>query len=316
MGSTEQTKAGNLIIEGVLRLGQFATAPSGTEGALYYDTTEKKMKVYSDAAWSDLGGGAEPGQLPNYTTAQRDALSPTVGLQIYNTTENKVEVYGAGVWKAVSAKLALAQTCSLDGDCDSTHCVDGVCCDTACSGTVCQTCGSLSSAGSGHCGYVNNSSQDPRNTCATASPPAAGSCKSPNCSGTGYACGYLSGEAGQPTCKRCSGTSYDPVNIANAAQDTEGTNLCTATHYRCNGSGGCTAPTTTTHCVLMNKFGTSYSGSQVCTLNGDAYCSLTTRLDTCSTSNSYDICSCSNTYYTTCNGSQTKGVLCMQYLYD
>ena len=54
-----QTKAGNLTIGGVLRLGQFATAnaPSGTEGALYFNTTEKKIKVYSNTAWGDLGGG-------------------------------------------------------------------------------------------------------------------------------------------------------------------------------------------------------------------------------------------------------------------
>jgi len=60
VGSTEQTKIGNLIVEGVLRLGQFTTAnaPSGTEGALYFDTTENKMKLYSSAAWADLGGGA------------------------------------------------------------------------------------------------------------------------------------------------------------------------------------------------------------------------------------------------------------------
>ena len=61
VGSTEQTKAGNLIIEGVLRLGQFTTAnaPSGTEGALYFDTTENTTKLYSDSAWSDLGGGGD-----------------------------------------------------------------------------------------------------------------------------------------------------------------------------------------------------------------------------------------------------------------
>ena len=47
MGSLEQTKTGNLIIEGVLRLGQFTTAnaPSGTEGALYFDTTENTTKL-------------------------------------------------------------------------------------------------------------------------------------------------------------------------------------------------------------------------------------------------------------------------------
>ena len=59
MSSDPQTKTGNLIIEGVLRLGQFTTAnaPSGAEGALYYNTTEKKTKIYSNAAWGDLGGG-------------------------------------------------------------------------------------------------------------------------------------------------------------------------------------------------------------------------------------------------------------------
>ncbi len=60
MSSTAQTKAGNLIIEGVLRLGQFTTAnaPSGTEGALYFDTTESTTKVYSNSAWEDLGGSS------------------------------------------------------------------------------------------------------------------------------------------------------------------------------------------------------------------------------------------------------------------
>lgn len=244
VSSIEQTKAGNLIIEGVLRLGQFATSPSGAEGGLYYNTTEDKVKVYTNTVWADLGG-TEPGQLSSYTTAQRDALSPTQGQQIYNTTENKVQVYVQGAWKTVAVKLALAASCSLDGDCDSTYCVDGVCCETTCSGTVCQTCGALSSAGIGYCGYVNNSTNDPRSTCTTAAPGAADSCKSPNCSGTGYTCGYLSeGEQGQPACQRCPGGSYNPANIANASLDTEGSNLCTAEHYRCNGSGSCTAPLT------------------------------------------------------------------------
>jgi len=285
VSSTEQTKAGNLIIGGVLRLGQFTTAPSGTEGALYFNTTEKKTKVYSNSAWGDLGGGAL-GLLPSYTTTQRNALSPATGQQIYNTTENKVQVYGSGNWIAVSAKLALAATCTLDGDCDSTHCVDSVCCDTVCTGTVCQTCGSLSSAGLGYCGYVNNSSQDPRNTCTTASVPNAGSCKSPNCSGTGYACGYLSGEQGQPVCKRCSGSSYDPVNIANTLQDAEGPSyLCTATHYRCDGAGVCTAPTHVTCigyiCNATITAGTSCSnaGAVSCVAAANGGCAASFYLD-------------------------------------
>ena len=139
VGSTEQTKTGNLIIEGVLRLGQFTTAlqPSGTEGALYFDITKNTTMIYSSSTWSGLGGGT--GQLPVYTTAQRNALSPVEGQQIYNTTENTVQVYGSGAWKTVAAKLALAATCSLDGDCDSTHCIDSVCCNTSCEGG-CAAC--------------------------------------------------------------------------------------------------------------------------------------------------------------------------------
>jgi len=305
VSSTEQTKAGNLIIGGTLRLGQFATAPSGTEGALYYNTTDKKPKVYSSSTWSDLGGGALPGLLPSYTTTQRNALSPTTGQQIYNTTENKVQVYGSGNWIAVSAKLALAATCTLDGDCDSTHCVDSVCCDTVCSGTVCQTCGSLSSAGLGYCGYVNNSSNDPRNTCATASVPAADSCKGPNCSGTGYACGYLAaGEQSQPVCKRCSGNSYNPVNIAQGSQDAEGPSyLCTATHYRCDGAGACTNP--------------PGSGNVCISQPGKTLCSTS-----CANAGYY---SCVNGCYSGCGtcpygcsatGDLNTGCLCQTWLYD
>jgi len=193
------------------------------------------------ASWQTAGGGWD-GILPNYTTAQRNALSLADGLIVYNTTDKTVQICVSGVWTNIGGKLSLGILCNLDGDCDSTHCIDGVCCDTACSGTVCQTCGALSSAGIGHCGHVNNSSNDPRSTCTTVSPPATDSCKSPNCSGTGYTCGYLSGETSQPTCKRCSGTSYNPVDIAIGLQDTEGGNLCTADHYRCNGAGSCTNP--------------------------------------------------------------------------
>ena len=112
---------------------------------MYFNTTDKKTKIYSNSAWGDLGGGAVPGLLPNYTTTQRDALSPTTGQQIYNTTENKPQIYDAAGWKNVSAKLAAGTTCSLDGDCDSTHCEDGLCCATVCSGNCdhCNVAGSI-----------------------------------------------------------------------------------------------------------------------------------------------------------------------------
>ena len=64
-GPDPQTKAGNLTIGGnlttggVFRLGQFDTAPAGAEGALYYDTTDKTVKVYSQGKWTDLVGATE-----------------------------------------------------------------------------------------------------------------------------------------------------------------------------------------------------------------------------------------------------------------
>jgi len=144
VGSTEQTKTGNLIVEGVLRLGQFTTAnaPSGADGALYFDTTENKTKIYSSAAWGDLGGGGEPGQLPTYTTAQRDALSPTAGLMIYNTDYDQVQTYTQTAWSGITGNKDLGIECASAMDCASGFCVDSVCCNTSldnCSGD-CEAC--------------------------------------------------------------------------------------------------------------------------------------------------------------------------------
>jgi len=141
VGSLEQTKTGNLIIEGVLRLGQFTTAnaPSGTEGALYFDTTENTTKLYSDSAWGDLGGGGEPGQLPTYTTTERDALSPSAGLMIFNTDYGQMQIYGGTVWSGFTGSKEIATECESAMDCASGYCVDGVCCDSSCPG-VCDAC--------------------------------------------------------------------------------------------------------------------------------------------------------------------------------
>jgi len=143
VGSTEQTKTGNLIIGGVLRLGQFATAPSGTEGALYFNTTENTTKIYSNSAWGDLGGGgAEPGQLPTYTTAERDALSPSAGLMIYNTDYDQVQTYTQTAWSGITGNKDLGIECASAMDCASGFCVDSVCCDTSldnCS-SDCEAC--------------------------------------------------------------------------------------------------------------------------------------------------------------------------------
>ena len=45
-----------LDVAGVMRIGRYSSAPSGANGALYYDTTTNKFKGYQSGAWSDLGG--------------------------------------------------------------------------------------------------------------------------------------------------------------------------------------------------------------------------------------------------------------------
>ncbi len=61
--SVEQTKAGNLNLEnnlnvsGLLRIGLFSSHPTGTNGAIYYNTTNHKFYGYQNGSWSELGGG-------------------------------------------------------------------------------------------------------------------------------------------------------------------------------------------------------------------------------------------------------------------
>lgn len=39
-------------------------------------------------------------RLPNYTTSQRNALTPTAGDVIYNTSDNNINYYTGTQWKA------------------------------------------------------------------------------------------------------------------------------------------------------------------------------------------------------------------------
>ncbi|MGE4554900.1 MAG: hypothetical protein AB7D02_02130, partial [Candidatus Paceibacterota bacterium] len=62
--SQEQTKSGNLILEndltvgGLLRVGLFSSHPTGTNGALYYNSQDHKFYGYQNDSWQELGAGS------------------------------------------------------------------------------------------------------------------------------------------------------------------------------------------------------------------------------------------------------------------
>ena len=216
------------------------------------------------------------------------------------TDESKIAATSSVVITGGQAKLATCGSngtaCSAPGQCCSNYCVDNVCCNSACSGT-CQACVfSKTGSATGTCANITSNTDpdsecastckvcqsgscgnatvgtDPQYECATTSPPAAGSCKDANCSGADYGCGYLAaGEQSQPACKRCNGSSYDPVNITDDTGDSEGSNQCDADNgdcYRCS-SGSCTYQT-----VAQDLFNECPGALGVCfatTCSGSSY---------------------------------------------
>ena len=131
----------------------------------------------------------------NWTTAAWDLktdydFTSATDNRLVGTISSNLGDYIHSTTKQIAALVltekpkALGSSCSSGSECASGFCVDSVCCDSACSEEICQTCGALSSNGIGHCGYVNSSSEDPRDQCGPLSCSDSG-----NCSGSGYSCG-------------------------------------------------------------------------------------------------------------------------------
>jgi len=101
--SIEQTKAGNLNLDnnlkvgGLLRLGLYTSHPTGTNGNLYYNTSDHKFYGYQNNEWKELGGGA------GFWLAN--------GNNIYNTNTGNV---GIGT-TAPGAKLEVAGQVKITG---------------------------------------------------------------------------------------------------------------------------------------------------------------------------------------------------------
>ena len=172
----EQTKAGNLTIEGnlttkgILKLGQFTTAnlPAGVEGALCFDTDKNSVQVYTSGSWKDLA----------------------------------------------ATTLALGETCNSDGDCDSTNCVDGVCCDFACDGSCesCNVAGSLGICTEVASDCIGDCNVCSSGNCIADPTKCTGNCVQCTGSGTDYSCSAKLGVC-TGNCSFCngSGTEYNCV---------------------------------------------------------------------------------------------------------
>jgi hypothetical protein len=100
----------------------------------------------------------------------------------------------------------------------------------------------------GSCTYQTDS-QDLGNQCAQGTTTDDG-CRSDYCSGSSTACGIqASGDGGCPACMNCQDSDIACEYYAVGTTDSTEPGTCTATHYRCNGAGACTAPCSGTICV-------------------------------------------------------------------
>jgi hypothetical protein len=141
----------------------------------------------------------------------------------------------------------LAQTCTLDAQCSSGHCVDGVCCDQACQG-ACRSC--VAGPQPGRCSPIVAGGVDPRGKCA-ANP--ASSCGSDGtCDGAGNCSRHPAGTiCAAGSCNRTSNTRSLPSTCDQAGQCVRGVDApCGA--YACNGSTCFLACGTDADCAMPN----------------------------------------------------------------
>ena len=143
-------------------------------------------------------------------------------------------------------KVAQGQSCKLDSDCTTGHCVGGLCCDTACTGacTACSNAQTISSP-DGTCAPVGAGKKDPQGGCLA---------ESTTCGRTGFCDGKGQCE-NRGTTTSCGAASCGAGSFTPAAY-CDGKGACgTVTArdckgYSCTVAGGCAiACTTDTECT-------------------------------------------------------------------
>ncbi len=81
----------SLDVNGVIRIGQFSSDPSGASGSLYYNTTSHKFKGYTNSGWLEIGGTGlwtASGTTIYYNTGNVGigTSTPSAKLDIYSST--------------------------------------------------------------------------------------------------------------------------------------------------------------------------------------------------------------------------------------
>lgn len=80
-------------------LGSFASAPTGSTGATYYNTSDNGLYVYNGTSWVLLMNLSYPGGY--IYTASSAPASPFEGMLFINTTNHTMYVYYESMWQVM-----------------------------------------------------------------------------------------------------------------------------------------------------------------------------------------------------------------------
>ena len=176
--------------------------------------------------------------LPQYTTTERNALSPTAGQQIYNTTDNATQVYSNSTWSDLeNTESGLLPTYTTT-ERNALSPITGLMIYNTDNFRIeyYTPSGWSYTVGPRANGVLCGSNPD----CITEY-CVDGYCCNTGCNGTCVSCSaVLKGEGENGTC--------------GFVIDTKPDDTCTSTHYRCDGSGLCTAPTYHSGCITFGGY--------------------------------------------------------------